>query len=561
MSESESPIKISRRDILKGAASGTLAALGLGKRDVQAAQSFQAQTLSSAHEIQPRRPRFINSSGEPVDPATSMSEQNRDPYRIMEDSGSIHHQPSHDQRGIEAENAYVTSMETDIPKSVAEIFTSDPKEVNSMKYANIEFMTAYDDGVGIKAILNVTPDGSSEMPARFQLAQYDISSGKFSDFETIGNAPMSDCSSVTLMPGKTDKSYDVLVGVTEGQSQFDPNGFSTIPRLFYGSLEGKDYQEIELIDQSGDKLSHGTVIDVKRIPKSRIALVQVILPNLETGYGIFDPESKTYVPVSGEGALPVLDDICTSADGVTMMGTGRVLERDKGGFQQLKAVSNLELDLRTYSVKQDIIFQNTDNISMRSLNVKRDNDGTPLVAYGVQKNTGDRENGRHFYEIDLKSGDVKSQDYGPFLDQSVLKVVKPEMFMPKEYFVGSYPVVNGILPREGGNLFFGQIQIPTSGAHPMIAFVPEGIDPVDNWGDIIVNPFNEVRVFPGDISQVLEGSFPNGQPFQSQSDSNSSRGYLLNMHACGQAIVPSDEKGVPAGETAMFAIKSHPLEF
>ena len=67
------------------------------------------------------------------------------------------------------------------------------------------------------------------------------------------------------------------------------------------------------------------ILDVRRIPQSRIGLVQVILPNRETGYGIVDSETKQYIPIPSESSVPILDDITLSKDGLILSGVGRVV--------------------------------------------------------------------------------------------------------------------------------------------------------------------------------------------------------------------------------------------
>ena len=121
--------------------------------------------------------------------------------------------------------------------------------------------------------------------------------------------------------------------------------------------------------------------------------------------------------------------------------------------------------------------------------MRHDEQGDPTVGYAVQKYTTSHEGDRHYYKIDLQTGEVQAVDYGPILDQIVLKYVRPEQFMPKELFVGSFPVVTKITPVAGGNLFTGRLQIPQAGSHPMAVFIPEGVDPVNEIDKVINWPF------------------------------------------------------------------------
>ncbi|MEK7605695.1 MAG: hypothetical protein AAB478_04230 [Patescibacteria group bacterium] len=458
---------------------------------------------------------------------------------------------------LENKGLQVASAQEQVPTVIKEIFTSDPKEVNSMQHDQITLMSTFEDESGVSAILNMTPDGAQGIPSRLQLAKYDASTSQFGQFQEIGRAPMNDSEAIALLPGETEHTLGILAGVNEGHTQLDANGEAAVPRLFFSGDEGRRFDEIDLTDQNGEKLSHGMILDVRRIPQSRIGLVQVILPNRETGYGIVDSETKQYIPIPSESSVPILDDITLSKDGLILSGVGRVVERDSGGFQKLKAISRIEIDLQTNTVISNFeIYQNDEAFAFKSMGVRHDEQGDPTVGYAVQKYTTSREGDRHYYKIDLQTGEVQAVDYGPILDQIVLKYVRPEQFMPKELFVGSFPVVTKITPVAGGNLFTGRLQIPQAGSHPMAVFIPEGVDPVNEIDKVINWPFNELRIFPGEIKQIEIASFPSDPFARNQESPVPNHGFLLNMSACGQAFIPTNEKYEPIGSEVLYAIKS-----
>lgn len=221
--------------------------------------------------------------------------------------------------GLASQGSGVDAQEPELA-SVDEIFTPDPAEVNSMKHDQITLMAMLENDSGLSAILNKTSEGGGDTPARFQLAKYDAATGEFGHFQEIGNAPLHNCDAIALLPGQGGENVTIIAGVNQGKAQLDDMGDTSVPRLFFSTNEGQLYDEVDVTDQDGEKLSRGLVLDIKHIPDTELALVQVALPNHETGYGIFDPEARSYKPLVTDGRVPVLDDIHMSSDRTTLLG-------------------------------------------------------------------------------------------------------------------------------------------------------------------------------------------------------------------------------------------------
>lgn len=450
------------------------------------------------------------------------------------------------------------SAQEEIPPSVSRIFTTNSQEVNGMQYDQITLMATLKNGSRISAILNKTSEGGGNTPARFQLTKYDVSTGEFGHFQEIGNAPLHNCDVIALLPGQGEDNVTIVAGVNQGRAQLDDIGDTSVPRLFFSTNEDQSYDEIELIDQNRKKLSHGMVLDIKHIPDTKIALVQVVLPNRETGYGIFDPKARSYKPLVTDGRVPILDDIYMASDHTTLLGSGRVVERE-GGFKKAVSIGNVEIDIAKNRVSKVETFYQNNRFPILSLSVQRDEDGTPLVGYASQYYAMNQENERHIYRIDMQpGGGIEKIDYGPFMDQRVWQEIEFDNIAPRESFVGAFPIVRDVTASKGGLWLTGSLRLPVPfGDHPLAAFIPEGIDPSKEMDKIWTNPFNGVRVFPAPIIQAQLVELPQNPLARNQVDSvPSHHAVLLNLTMCGQALILTNERYEPIGSEILYAIKS-----
>lgn len=461
--------------------------------------------------------------------------------------------------GLAPQGSGVDAQETELAL-VDEIFTPDPKEVNDMQYDQITLMAMLENGSGLSAILNKTSEGGGDTPARFQLAKYDVATGEFGHFQEIGNAPLHNCDAIALLPSLDGENVTIIAGINQGKAQLDDMGDTSVPRLFFSTDEGRSYDEVDVTDEDGEKLSRGLILDVQRIPDTEIALVQVALPNRETGYGIFDPETRSYKPLIADSRVPVLDDIHMSSDRTTLLGSGRVVERE-GGFKKVVSIGNVEIDITKNRISKVETFHQSDRLPILSLNVQRDEDGTPLVGYASQYFSTNQETDRHMYRIDMQpGGEVEEIDYGPFLDQRVWEEIDytGNTIAPPERFVGAFPIVRNITAGKGGLWLTGSLRLPSpAGDHPLAAFIPDGIDSNKEMEKVWMNPFNNVRVFSASITGAKIVELPQDPLARNQTNGESSqKAILLNLTMCGLALILIDEKDAPLSDEVFYAKKA-----